>query len=301
MITLLTGENTFELENELGRIMVNFAGTAERVDGSELDTRRLPDLLMGSTLFADKRLVVIKGLSENKTLWTDFVDWIPRISDDIELVLIDTKPDKRTTTYKELKKVATVLEFEPWTDRDYTKATDWLIKQASQQGIELNKKSVQLIIQRVGVDQWALFHALEKLALVDRITDEVIEDIIDINPSENVFNLFDAALSGDQAKVARMIKTLETSDDPYRLFALLSGQAFQLAAMAVSDSSDSVAKDLGVNPYVLSKLTSTAKRLGRSGARKIITTFAEADDDLKLSRADPWLLIERALMQVALK
>jgi DNA polymerase III delta subunit len=165
----------------------------------------------------------------------------------------------------------------------------------------LNTKSVQSIVRRVGPDQWGLFHALEKLALSGTITDEVIENVVDINPTENVFNLFDAALRGDRARVAGMLKILEVTTDPYKLFALLSGQAFQLAALAVSEPSDNVAQDLAVSPYVISKLTSAAKKLGRSGARKVITIFAKADDDLKLSRADPWILIERALMQLATK
>jgi DNA polymerase III delta subunit len=301
MITLLTGENTFQIEQEIAQIVDNFDGNAERIDGSELELKQLPDLLTGSTLFADKRLVVIKNLSENKAVWTDLVDWLPRVSDDIDLVLVDTKPDKRTVTYKELKKIAKVIECNPWTDRDGAKAIEWGSEQAKKMEINLNTKSVQLIVQRVGVDQWNLLHALEKLALAGEITDEVIESVIDANPTENVFNLFDAALRGDRRKIAQMLRTLELTEEPYRLFALLSGQAFQLAALAVSDSSDNVAKDLGVNPYAISKLASTAKKLGRNGARKVVAAFAEADDDMKLSRGEPWLLIERALMQLSLK
>jgi DNA polymerase III delta subunit len=299
MITFITGENTFEIEQELDRLVHDFDGVAERIDGTELSVKQLPDLLMGATLFADKRLVIVKNLSENKAMWSDLVDWLPRLSDDTELVLVDTKPDKRTITYKELKKTAKLLDFEPWTDRDGSKASKWVEEQAKHMGLKLNTKSVQLIVQRVGPDQWGLFHALEKLALVHEITDQTIENVVDMNPVENVFNLFDAALRGDRVRVAQMLVTLEVSDDPYRLFALLSGQAFQLATLAVSEPSDNVAKDLGVNPYVVSKLSSVAKQLGRSGARKVIATFATADDDLKLSRADPWLLIERALMHVA--
>jgi len=301
MITLLTGENTFEIEQEIKQIIAGFDGYAERVDGSELDPRNLPDLITAATLFADKRLVIIKNLSENKVIWPDFYKWLPRVSDDIELVLIDTKPDKRTVTYKDLKKVAKVIEYPAWTDRDESKAAAWVAHQAEIMGVKLNTKSVQLLVRRVGVDQWSLLNALEKLALVDTITDDLIELVIDAAPSENVFNLFDAALRGDRAKVAQMIQTLELTEDPYRLFALLSGQAFQLAVLAVSDPSDSVASDLGVNPYTVSKLSSVAKKLGRSGARKVIRSFAQADDDIKLSRAEPWVLIERALMQLSLK
>lgn len=299
MITLLSGDNTFEIEQELVAIVRDFDGIAERIDCAELELRQLPDLMMGGTLFADKRLIVIKNLSENKAVWPYFGDWIARISDDISIVLVESRPDKRTTTYKELKKVAQVIDCVPWTDRDEGKAVRWVSEQAVAMNVKLNTKSAQLIVHRVGLDQWALYHALDKLALLDGVTDQVIEQVIDATPSDNVFNLFDAALKGNSQKVASMVQTLELTEDPYRLFALLSSQAFQLAAAAVAEPSDNAAKDLAIHPYVLSKLQPVAKQKGRSGAKKIITIFAEADDDMKLSRAEPWLLIERALLKVA--
>ena len=299
MITLLTGDNSFEIGREIARIEAGFEGESEHIDGSELDLRQLPDLLMGTTLFADKRQVVIKNLSENKSVWTDLGQWLPRVSDDIDLVLIDAKPDKRTLTYKELKKVAKVIELHKWSDRDTDVAEKWLINEAGRMGVQIDRKAAQLIVRRVGLDQWQLFHALDKLSLVDIVTPEVIESVIDISPSENVFNLFDAALRGDRRLVVDMISSLQLTEDPYRLFALLSGQAFQLAAVAVAGSTDTVASDLGVHPYAISKLSHLAKKLGRPGSRKIIGAFASADDDMKLSRADPWLLIEQALLKVA--
>jgi len=299
MIRLMTGDNTFEVEQAVRALVVAFSGVAERVDGSTLELKQLPDLLMGVTLFADKRLVIIKNLSENKDVWANFGDWLPRVSDDIDVVLVEAKPDKRTATYKELKKQATMTEFVQWTDRDTAKAEKWVLDEAKRQGISLDTKCAQVLVRRVGPDQWQLFHALEKLALVDGVTVDVIEALIDANPAENVFNLFDAALRGDGAKVTAMVRSLEVSEDPYRLFALLSGQSFQLAAVVTSGQTDDVAKDFGIHPYGVSKLESSARRLGRGGIRKIIRAFAEADDDMKLSRADPWLLIERALMKVA--
>ena len=298
MILFFTGENTFEVEQDINQIIADFDGIPERIDGSELNVRDLPDLMTGSTLFSDKRLVIIKALSENKAIWPTFSDWVQRISDDITLILVDAKPDKRTVTYKELKKVARLVEYAAWTDRDEAKASAWTAKQAELMGVKLNTKSVQMLIRRIGPNQWGLLHALEKLALVDVVTDEIIESVIDARPSENVFSLFDAALQGDRKRVSVMIRTLELTEDPYQLFGLLSGQAFQLATLAVAGSTDAVASDLGVSPYVISKLSFASKKLGRSGARKIVRAFAVADDDIKLSRGDPWMLIERALMHV---
>lgn len=300
MITLLTGENSFENERALRALTSSFDGNAERVDGAELDIKQLPDLLMGVSLFASKRLVIIKNLSENKALWSQFDEWLARISPDIHLVLVEPKPDKRTKTYKDLLKVAELHESKLWTDRDTHAAEQWVSEEAKRLGAVLDKKCVQFLVRRVGTDQWLLAQALEKLAVVGPVTTDIIEEIVEPNPTENVFLLFESALKGDAPRLQKMLRTLEVSEDAYKLLGLLSGQAVQLAVLSLSDKpSAEVAKDMGVHPYAMSKLTPAAKRLGRAGARKIVAAFAEADEAAKSSAADPWLLVERALIKVA--
>lgn len=300
MITLLTGENSFELERALREIVRGFDGAVERIDGAELELRQLPDLLMGGTLFAAQRLVVIKGLSENKTIWTTFGDWLTRASDDVHLVLVEPKPDKRTKTYKDLQKVARVQEFKPWGDRDGALAEKWTQTEARVLGLSLEAAHARQVVARVGVDQWALYRALEKLAVLDEVTPEVIADVIELSPTENVFNLFETALRGDTRTVAQMIATLELTEDPYRVFGLLSGQVVQLLALSLGDKpSADIAKDVGAHPYAVSKLGSYAKKFGAVGSKKVIEAFAQADTAMKTSSAEPWLLIERALMKVA--
>ena len=299
MITLLIGENSFEIERALRQITADFNGIVERIDGSTLQLAQLPDLLMGVSLFAIARTVIIRDLGSNKAIWPVLGDWLPRISDDIHLVLVESKPDKRTTAFKSLKNQAAVHEFQPWTDRDTLVAERWVNDESKKFGIDMDKSSVQALVRWVGIDQWQLFHALEKLALVDIVSVDIIKNIIEPNPIENVFNLFDTALRGDVNDLRQMLKILEQTEDPYRLFALLSSQVFQLAAVANATSDDNTAKDFGIHPYVVSKLQPIAKKIGKSGTAKIITIFAAADDDMKLSRAEPWLLIERALIKVA--
>ena len=122
MITLLLGENSFEIEQALGSIIDEFDGKVERIKAEDLQISQLPDILMGISLFATKRLIVIRDLSENKTIWPVFGSWISKISDDIHLVLVETKVDKRSVTYKALKDAVNIREFLPWSDRDIFKA-----------------------------------------------------------------------------------------------------------------------------------------------------------------------------------
>ncbi|HTJ73137.1 MAG TPA: DNA polymerase III subunit delta [Verrucomicrobiae bacterium] len=300
MITLLTGDNSFENERALGKLVAEFDGVPERVDGDTLELKQVPDLLMGATLFANKRLVIIKNLSGNKTLWTGFSDWAHRLSSDVHLVLVEPKPDKRTKTYKDLQKIADIKESKLWGERDFLKAEQWVMSEAGQRGITLDKASARLLVERVGADQWQLSQALEKLAVAGPVSPQVVEALIEANPVENVFLLFEAALAGDGNRIKKMLQILETTEDPYRLLGLLGGQAVQLAVVAVADKpSAQVAGEIGVHPYALSKLAPAARKLGRSGAKKVVAAFAEADEGAKTSAADPWLLIERALVKVA--
>jgi len=300
MITWFNGENTFEIQQAVTALADAFDGRAERIDGSTLELKNIPDLLMGSTLFAEKRLVIIKDLSQNSSVWEKFPEWIDRISDDIDIVLIDGKPDKRTTIYKEVKKRVTIKEFPTWGDRDYGLAETWTVNHAKRIGLSLDKRLAQHIVERVGLDQWQLANALEKVALLETVTSDEIDNIIDANPSENIFQLFELALDGRRRQLHDMIRTLELTEDPYKLFALLSSQAFQLAAVANASSSDNPAKDFGIHPFVASKLQRHGNRLGQRGTAHVLRAFAQTDADMKRSKGDPWLLIERTLLETSL-
>lgn len=300
MITILTGDNTFEVQRALDTLVGGFSGTPERVDGTTLELGQLPELLMGATLFAPERLVIIKGLSENVSLWATFGDWIARNSDTVHLVLVEPKLDKRTKTYKVLKEQADLREFTSWKEGDSRSAEAWVTSEATARQMKLDNATIRMLVAWVGIDQWELHYALEKLAVLDTVTPEVIRDVIDTTPADNVFHVFETALRGDRVTLRRILATLEHSEDGYRLFGLLANQAYQLAAVAVSDKPASeVARTLGVHPYALSKLQSHADRLGRAGARRIIHRLAEADHRLKTGNDDIWVVLETALAGIA--
>ena len=299
MIHALFGENTFASLQELKKIIAEFEGTPEIFDGETLSVKQLPDLFMAATLFASKRLIIIKNSSENSVLWNVLGDWLPRLSDDIDLVLVDTKPDKRTSTYKAIKSVARLQEFSLWTERDYAAASKWVQEEARRHGISLSMALARLLVERVGVDQWALYKSIEKLALLDNVTEENLIDSTDARPQDNVFILFETALKGDRNVLIKQIRSLQRHEDPHRVLALLASQAFQLAATHAAVEGDNPAKDFSIHPFVASKLKQQARRLDQPTMQKIISALADADNDMKQSRGEPWLVVERELLTIA--
>ena len=298
MITVLTGENSFEIHEALQALRDAFDGQPEQFDGSMLTLNQLPEMMMGSSLFAEKRLVVIHDLSLNNDLWTRLTEWLPRVSDDIHLVLVETKPDKRTSSYKALKELANLQEFVALNERDRTKVEEWVVKRAQERSVPIDTSLARHLVERVGVDQWQLSHAIDKLALVDVIDRDTIDEVIDAIPSENVFQLFELALSGKRERLRDILRTLELTEDPYTVFALLSSQVLQLVALAMAEETDNPVKDFGIHPYVAGKLKAQAKKMSKRDAQQLSVLFAKADADIKTSRGEPWLVIEQALLKV---
>lgn len=302
MITWLIGDNSFEVSEALAAIIQNSSALPERFDGTTLTLADLPNILMGVSLFSVKRLVIISNLTENSAIWEKLPSWIERISDDIDLVFIDEKPDKRRLSYKALQAVATVREFSSWTDKDQFNASSWLEARAKTMGIELSKKDVQTLLRRVGLNQWQLAHALDTLALADKVDTETIEAVIPANPSENALLLFETALKGDVTRLSQAIEVLKNTEVPQQIFSLLTTQLLSFAAVSFAKGpGQSPAADIGIHPYVVKILTPHAQKRGAAETSKMLADFARADQLLKGTATDPWVLIERLLMGIALK
>ncbi len=299
MITWLIGENSFEATEALREIKRAFKGEPEQKDGATLTLAELPELLMGLSLFASERLVIITDITQNSQLWEKLPEWLPRVNETIHIVFVDAKPDKRTTSYKALKAGADVREFAVWGERDAAKAEAWVMHHAEAKNAPLTRAQARHLVQRVGLDQWQLANAIETLALLDGVTVEAIDAIIPANPSDSVFTLFELALQGDTQQVATTLRTLALHEEPYKLFALLSSQAVTLATVTFADTSADPAKDFATHPFVVSKLARYAKRMGKGKAARILELFATTDADLKRSKAEPWLLLERTLLRTA--
>lgn len=295
MIILLSGDNFYEIDQELGRIIAEFDSDAEQIDADSLEIRSLTDVFSGVSLFSENRLVIIKRLSENSAVWEALERWLDRPSD-TTLVLVEPKLDKRTKTYKALAKHADARIFNAWTDRDAGRAEKWLLDTASSRQIVLARDAAREIVSRRGVEQYQLLNTIQQLAVLGDVTREVVESHIEATPHENVFELLAAALVGDANKVRQMIRILRLENDPYMTVGLLASQTFALAGIVLSNKNQSeIASDLGVSPYVLRNLTSVAANVDRAKLKALVESLASADIGLKSSSVDPWLQIEIAV------
>lgn len=297
MIHLLYGDNEFEKQVAL----VSLVGDADvvRYDGEELTLADMQEITIGQTLFTQSSVYVISKLSENSDIWSRLSE-LP-FDDDKTIILVESKLDKRTKTYKWLQKTAKTQEFMPLSDRQKPQLISWCEAQARERGYKLTRTQIGTLIDRLGFDQLRLSNFLDQLALAEEITDELIDQLVPLARSENVFDLFVAALSKDYETVHNIISYLESEsglDGAYQTMGLLASQATNMAALVLAGGDNkTVAADLSVNPYVLQRLSSSARTIDIEHLRQINDALFQADLQMKTTGVNPWLLIETALVQ----
>lgn len=296
MITVLTGPNSYAIAEAVRERVTRFEGEAEKLDAGELEPRHLPDLFMGASLFSPNRLIVLRGASTNKTLWSELEKWIERVPQETEILLLETSPDRRTKTYKLLQKHATVKEF---AELNEAELASWLQTHARTLGVEVQPDVLRYLISYVGRDQWRLRSELDKLLLAEKpLTRELIQDVAEPYPEATAFELLDGVFSGSDARVHELLSLLREREDPYLFFGLLSSQVLALYAIASGGGRrpDEIAKDMALHPFVVRKLTTVSGKLGKKSIEHLIDQLAHADERIKTSGVDPWRQLEITLL-----
>lgn len=307
---LITGENIYKRREALKKITAATQLAPERYDGQELTENQLADCIAGGTLFSAQRLVIINELSVNKQLWDKMAEWLNRISQDTTLVLIEPKPDRRTRAYKTLSKAFTLVVAEHWTDRQLGEAMRWLADLAKQNDVKLTPDQLQQIISRSMmpgdrpgayiIDQQVLANSMETLSLLDKVGDDSIDAVLPASNLDNVFELLDAALSGNKSRINELMANLHATADPYMTLGFVMSQWAQLVALRVSgEQPDILAARIGVSSFVIKKLQKHANAMAYPRLKELTELLARLDVQSKTTGADPWSLLARFVGELA--
>lgn len=310
MIHLILGENVYKAEQELARIGREHEAVPERLDSALLTANTLADIVRGGSLFSEKRLVVLRQLSENKSVFEKLAEWASEVPSDTTLVLLESKLDKRTKAYKGLMKQAKVIPCEPLTERDSYEAESWLAALAKAQKVGLTTEQIGNMVTRAlvagekpaqrNIDQMQLAQAIKALKGTDEVTDDMIATVLPPAPGDTVFDLLDMATRRQTARVDALLAELERTDDPHRTLALIMGQWAQLVAVSMADTpSAAVAVELGLHPFVAKKLQELARQFTPNEIKTITALAADLDAGSKLSQFAPWDGVYRLMHAIA--
>ena len=105
MIKVFYGDDRIKAKQEITKLL----GTDyEVLDGPEITTNDLPSIFLGLSLFAEKRNILIRDFTANKPAYDALENYLDTPHN---IILFETKLDKRTVNYKNLKDKLEFKEF----------------------------------------------------------------------------------------------------------------------------------------------------------------------------------------------
>lgn len=305
MVLLLTGDNTYQADEEIRRLIQSTDLQPEHVDGDSLDQARLADIMKGSSLFSEHRLVVITGLSSKSELWNLAAEWAPLVSAEITLILREVKPDKRTKAYKSFAKNVTVLNVTSWTEHQHALAEKWLDSIASTRNVTLSTSQVRDIVtrslipgERSGyriIDQALIIRALEALGNLETVTDDAVDAVLPVSTTDAIFDLLEMATERHANQLRHQLDDLSNAQDGYQILAIVVTQWSQLLIIALGAAEDTA----DVHPFVRQKLTTLSRQFTRPQLRTLTQQLSILDRQTKSSSTSPWDALSLFLFAIA--
>lgn len=292
MITALTGENSFLLQRELDMLIRAFVAAhgdmaLERLDGETASFERLQESLQSVPFLADRKLVVLRAPGANKQFTERAEQLFKELPDTTDVLLVEPKPDKRGSYYKLLKKLAEVRDF---TEPDEAGMAPWLVATAKSAGGAISLADARYLVERVGASQQLLVHELEKLLLYSpTVSRETIALLTDQTPQGSIFELLEAAFSGNTAKALQLYADQRAQKvDTAQIIAMLTWQLRILALLktATGRSPQDVASTAKLSPFVVRKAQPIARRLSMGQLKQLVADLLAIDARSKRERID---------------
>lgn len=105
MIRIFTGDDRVRASSEIKRIL---GEKYEVIDCTDLTEKDLPLIFKGTTLFDSRRRILLRDFTTNSAIYKELPKYLDTPHD---IIFLETKLDKRTANYKEIKDKLEIKEF----------------------------------------------------------------------------------------------------------------------------------------------------------------------------------------------
>jgi len=305
VISALVGENDVMRQGELRQLVDAFVVehgdmALERLDGEEASYERMVEAVQSLPFLASRKLVVLRAPSKNKSFSENLESFIDQVAETNDVIIVEAKLDKRLGYYKQLKKLT---EFREFTVLDTHGLVRFAGEYARAQGGTLSVADARYLVERVGTNQLLVQNELDKLLCYNsKITRESITLLTEASPQSTIFELLDAAFSGDAERAMRLYKEQRAmGEEPQKIIAMLAWQLHIMALVKAAGNrpSDVVAREAKISPFVVQKSSSLVRRLSLQRIKELVTELRELDQRTKTDGTLPDEAVQYYLLTLA--
>lgn len=328
MIYLLHGQDTYSLRAFLDTLR-DGVGVADVRDANittlaaaEADPDTLTGMSQAMPFLAERRLVIVEGLlglvageggrGRGRGGGQRAAEWGERIATlggalppTTDLVFVEGQLRPNHPLLRDLSAVAEVREFAPM---NYNDLRGWVQARVMACGGSITTQAVQLLVDLVGPDLWALSGEVEKLTLYASgraVTAEDVEALVVSAREVSVFAMVDAALEGNPTVAMRSLTRLLEGDATVTyLLAMLSRQVRLMVLakdlLAQQTPQAELGSRLGIaSAYPLRKTLEMARRFSPEALHRLHRGLLETDTAIKTGAMPERMALEYFVAEVS--
>src|SRR3989338_11328130 len=168
MIIFLYGQDSYRSKEKLNEVVDHYKEVPKSglnliyIDASQVS---FPDFYSNfkiSSMFGEKKLIILKELFSNKIFQDNFLNEIKNIESfkDVIVVYENQEIDQRLKIFKTLTKECKSQEFK---QLDAKGLKNWAQKEFEKYNAKINMDAIDLLLSYVGSDLWQLSNEIKKL------------------------------------------------------------------------------------------------------------------------------------------
>ncbi|MFO0862972.1 MAG: DNA polymerase III subunit delta [Candidatus Saccharibacteria bacterium] len=302
MIFYFYGENSFAIQQQLSALSEQYQKKTggsleiERFDMSSDPLSKLLNSLGVIPMFASSRLLIVRDFGLLKLEKAKLEQMLGMVSESTILVLIDSNPDKRSAVYKVLSSLKNAKKFD---NLSQPQLVGWIRKLVANEGATIDNRTISVLIEKVGFDQWQLQNEIQKLVNYNpTLTIDSIDKLVVPNVEYSVFVMTDALAKQQVGKAVDTYRSLVAQNEPdQKILGAIMYQYRVLTLCKIHEGDTSGwAKQFGLAPYAVSKSQSIARTLTLDKIKAAYKAIIDADMTIKTGQSSSNAALEELLI-----
>lgn len=299
MIYFLYGQDSYRSKKKLQEIIEGYKKVHKSglnliyFDVKQKDSKDFLDSFKAVSMFAEKKLIILKNLFNNVKFQEDFLEEIKNLEKikDIIVIFEESSVDQRTKIFKSLQKHVKCQEFKFLQPAMIKK---WILTEFEKNNSKIEPIAQDLLLSFVGNDLWQMSNEIKKLSNYSRgniVKKEDVALLVRPNIESDIFKTIDALASKNKKQALYLIKKhIDGGDNCLYLLSMIAYQFRNLLIIKeLIESKNSysiVSQKSGLHPFVVKKNYYLCNQFSLLQLKKIYQMIFQADSDIKTGKVD---------------
>lgn len=311
MIYFLHGEDSYSSKKKLEEIVEGYKKVHKSglnliyINAKEKDFNDFYANFKINSMFAEKKLIIIKNVFKNLKFQEDFLEELKKIEElkDIVVIFEEEKPDQRLKFFKALQKNIKCQEFNCLQPATLKK---WILQELEKNNAKADEDAIMLLMNFVKNDLWRMSNEINKLSNYKKgfvIEKKDIELHVKPSIENDIFKTIEA-LAGKNKKLALNLlhKHLDEGEAPLYLLSMIIYQFRNL--LIIKDLVEKqlpyqvIAKKSGLHPFVVQKTFYACNQFSLNQLKKIYQKIFQIDFDIKTGKIEPEMSLDMFLASI---